>query len=372
MARERVEVCVVGGGVVGLSAASACARRGHRTLLLDRFERHHTRGSSHGSERILRFAYADPLYVDLTLRSVPAWHDLAELAGEPVLVEVGCLDVGPDVELDRLAAALAAAGVPHERVSGPEAARRWPGVAAPGGALHQWTAGTIHARAAIDALSRSVEVAGGQVRQEAPVRSIEPSASGATVVMEDASVVEATVVVIAAGAWARRLVPSDVPLPAIRVTEELVSFHQVRPGVAPPPCFVARTEPFLYGLPTPDGRFKLGEHGTGREVDPDDRIPLADLEDRLGRVADHARHWLPGLEPQNESWHTCLYAATPTDDPVVERHRSVVVAAGFGGHGFKLAPAAGEIVADLVEGRPGPPQLTVAGAPDPATVHGWR
>lgn len=358
---------MIGAGVVGLAAASACARRGHRTVVLDRFEEGHTRGSSHGAERILRFAYTDPLYVELTKRSVPAWAALAEMSDAALLDPVGCIDVGDADEVEALAAALAAAGIPHERVTAQEASRRWPGVAAPDGALHQWTAGVLRAEAALSALATSVSVAGGQIRRSVHVGAVLTADSGrASVTLADGEVIEADVVILAAGAWARSIVPAAIDLPLITVTEELVGFFGTKSGVAQPPCFVARRQPFLYGLPTSDGLYKLGEHGTGAVVDPDRRDgPPVDLGARLERLSEHASVWLPGLDPRPLSWTTCLYASTPTDDPVVERHGSIVVAAGFGGHGFKFAPAAGEIAADLVEGRTGPTQLTAAGSHTP-------
>jgi sarcosine oxidase len=358
---EEVDVCVIGAGVVGLAAASACARRGHRTLVLDRFAAGHGRGSSHGSERILRFAYTDPLYVELTKAAVPAWADLAEMSDLALFDPVGCLDVGDPDEIAALQRALQGGAIPHEIVAEGEAHRRWPGVASHGQVLHQWTAGVLQADAALEALERSVAVAGGEVRRPVQVRGMR----NGTVELEGGDLVEASTVVIAAGAWARAVVPAEVPLPEISVTEELVGFFQPRPAAALP-CFVARRAPFLYGLPTRDGRYKLGEHGTGRVVDPDDRLAEPpDLAERLDRLSAHAAHWLPGLDPAPLSWMTCLYASTPTEDPVIERHGRLVLAAGFGGHGFKFAPTAGEIVADLVEGRDGPVQLTAVGAHSP-------
>ena len=47
----------------------------------------------------------------------------------------------------------------------------------------------------------------------------------------------------------------------------------------------------------------------------------------------------------------CLYAMTPDTDFIVDRHPAlpqVAIGAGFSGHGFKFAPAIGELLADLV------------------------
>jgi len=45
----------------------------------------------------------------------------------------------------------------------------------------------------------------------------------------------------------------------------------------------------------------------------------------------------------------CLYASTATDDFVLDRLGPVVVGVGFGGHGFKFAPAVGARLANLAD-----------------------
>jgi sarcosine oxidase len=45
----------------------------------------------------------------------------------------------------------------------------------------------------------------------------------------------------------------------------------------------------------------------------------------------------------------CLYASSATDDFVLDREGPVVVGVGFGGHGFKFAPAVGNRLADLAD-----------------------
>ena len=69
---ERVDVAIVGGGLMG--AAAAWARRGAacRSRCSNSSSPGITRGSSHGSARIVRRGYSDALYTRLTGRGVRA------------------------------------------------------------------------------------------------------------------------------------------------------------------------------------------------------------------------------------------------------------------------------------------------------------
>ena len=60
------DLIVVGAGLAGSAAAWAASARGMSVVVLEAFGPGHRRGSSHGSARIFRRAYPDPLYVRLT------------------------------------------------------------------------------------------------------------------------------------------------------------------------------------------------------------------------------------------------------------------------------------------------------------------
>src|SRR5487761_676735 len=106
MSAERVDVVVIGAGLAGSAAAWALTRRGRSVVVFEAFEPGHTRGSSHGSARIFRRAYPDPLYVRLTGHAGELWQQLeseaesaasAESESEsetPLLRITGGLDYG--------------------------------------------------------------------------------------------------------------------------------------------------------------------------------------------------------------------------------------------------------------------------------------
>ena len=67
----RYDTVVIGAGAMGSAAAWWLARRGREVLLVEQFDRGHTKGSSHGGSRIFRYAYADPALVGDVLRADP-------------------------------------------------------------------------------------------------------------------------------------------------------------------------------------------------------------------------------------------------------------------------------------------------------------
>src|ERR687898_1992844 len=92
------DAIVVGVGGMGSAACYHLARRGLRTLGLERFDIPHTMGSSHGITRIIRLAYYEhPSYVPLLLRAFELWDELERESGHHLLEVTGTIDAsGPD------------------------------------------------------------------------------------------------------------------------------------------------------------------------------------------------------------------------------------------------------------------------------------
>src|SRR5437867_523977 len=109
---------------MGSATARSLARRGADTILLERFELGHTRGSSHGPTRIFRIAYPDPMYARMAHRALGQWRELEAEAGEQLLVPTGGLDTGPLAHL--VTQSLDMVGVGFESLSAEEARERFP------------------------------------------------------------------------------------------------------------------------------------------------------------------------------------------------------------------------------------------------------
>ena len=175
------DAIVLGAGGVGSSAAFHLARRGLRTLALDRFPGGHDRGSSHGETRVIRQAYFEHAdYVPLLLKAYERWAELETLVGRRLFEPVGLLQAGPpDGEV--ISGVLGSAklhGLPVEELTPAAARRRFPALHVPddcacvfeprAGYLHVEDCVRAHQQAALRALSVPPRGALGQKGKAAP------------------------------------------------------------------------------------------------------------------------------------------------------------------------------------------------------------
>ncbi len=340
---------------MGLATAWWAART-RRVVLFERFAAGHARGASHGEERIYRYGYTDRTYVRLALAADEAWRILEAESGRILIDRIGCIDAGDKQELATIEATCTAEGVAVEWLERDDATRRWPGIRFSAPVLHQPGAGRARAAETLDALRTVASRLGADLRFEQPVDRLEVTCAGDGVGVRAAgAAVRAPVAVVAAGAWTADLLGGAVALPGLTTTQEQVAFFRPRDG-GPWPSFIDRGSPTCYGLPSPNGLLKVGEHHAGPVTTGDGRSFAIDRAG-LARVGAYVTDRLPGLDPEPVAATTCLYTMTPTEDFVLDRAGPLVVGAGFSGHGFKFTPQIGRILATMAAGGepPGPP-----------------
>ena len=392
------DLIIVGAGLAGSAAAWAAARRDRSVVVLEAFAAGHRLGSSHGSARIFRRAYPDPLYVGLTGRAGELWRELEDEAREPqpLLRLTGGVDFGPRRNPEGLHDALTAGGVPAELLSPGQAAERWPGISfgggraggggaggggpgggGPGGGrvLFHAEAGVLDADRAMAAMLRLAAERGADVRLDTPVTRLAATPGGGAIAHTDSGTFTAPVIAVAAGAWITPLVGGFVELPALAVTQQQV-FHFAprdqpadRPADRPAdnwPIFICQDDiDDFYGLPGGQdgevpGAIKLGEHGNGTATTADGRDFAVDPGARQ-RAITFAGRRLPGLNSTPVNAVTCLYTSTASEDFILDRQGPFVIASACSGHGAKFAPLLGEIIAGLAAGEPtADPRFTLA------------
>ena len=183
------DLVIVGAGLAGAAAARSAAARGAHVIVLEQFEPGHRSGSSHGSARIFRRAYPDPLYVRLTGQAGELWRVLEAAAGESLLTITGAIDFGAVRDPGGLHAVLTGCGVPAELLPAQEAGQRWPqfDFAGQGPVLFHADAGVLDPDRAVAALLRLATAAGADVRFGTRVTGLAAGGDGAVVHAGDES-----------------------------------------------------------------------------------------------------------------------------------------------------------------------------------------
>src|SRR5690349_468832 len=91
------EFCILGGGIMGLSAAHALSERNAEIVLVDRYGVGNELCSSNDVNRVFRYAYGnDKLYVQMAVESRKLWKDLEEASGSRLLIQTGLLMLNGD------------------------------------------------------------------------------------------------------------------------------------------------------------------------------------------------------------------------------------------------------------------------------------
>jgi glycine/D-amino acid oxidase-like deaminating enzyme len=162
--------------------------------------------------------------------------------------------------------------------------------------------------------------------------------------------------VFACGPWLGRLFP-DVIGTRVRPTRQEV-FYFGTPGgddqflESRLPVWVESGDRFMYGIPGNNYRgFKVADDARGPEFDPSDgdRTPSPEL-------ARDSRKYLARRFPALANApllgaEVCQYENSPDGHFIIDRHPAmprVWIAGGGSGHGFKMGPALGEMLAKQV------------------------
>jgi monomeric sarcosine oxidase len=353
------DAAVIGLGTMGTFASLELARRGLSVVGLDQFAPPHGRGSHSGDTRVFRTAYAEhPDYVPLALRAAVLWRELGLQRGAPLLHSAGMLSLGPpDAPLLAGARESAAAyGLAIENLSHSQVRSRFSVFAIPNaweGVLES-AAGWIDVDAALCYGLESASRAGADLRINTHVEDW--SATGDRfAVQTSAGTFMAARLIVTAGAWANRIL-ADLELPLTVLRKILVWIDPLRDCDLP---VFASARDFFYGFPNIGGQgVKLGIHWSDGPpaADPDEAQPDVSAAE-VRPVIEAAAELLPSLTgPLPDAFgrvlraRSCLYTMTPDEHFVIDRHPehpNLAFAAGFSGHGFKFAPAIGEVLADL-------------------------
>ena len=362
--RAQPRVVVIGAGAFGGWTALDLRRRGARVTLIDAWGPGHARASSGGETRIIRATYgARAVYTAMALRALERWR-----AYDPerrLLYETGVLWMfGGDDSFGQISAAvLRDHGARLDQISVADACRRYPQIdfADVRSVFFEPGAGYLLARRACESVVSQLVAEGGEYRLCAAGAPVDAEAArGGQLRLEDGTTIEADVFVFACGPWLPSIFP-DVIGPHIAATRQDVYYFGAPAGDA---RFAAPALPVwmdfaagsrsgqVYGIPASGSSgFKVADDAHGPPIDPTSGERTVS-PDGIARVRAFLAMRFPALAnaPLVAS-EVCQYESTPDDHFIVDRHPSapnVWIVGGGSGHGYKMGPAVGEMMASLV------------------------
>ncbi|MEV2253344.1 FAD-binding oxidoreductase [Streptomyces sp. NPDC050147] len=350
------DVVIVGGGVMGASVAFHLAEAGVRDVLV--VERGDLAcGSSGKPIGGVRAHFSDPLNIELGQRSLHAYQDFPHRPGADIRLDtVGYLflltgerQVTEFTESVRLQNSL---GVPSRMIDAAEARRLCPYLSTDGlvAAVHSPTDGHARPGLVVHGYAEAATRAGVRFATHTRVTGMDTTGDHVSAVHTDRGDVACSTVICTAGAWSQQIgamVGVDLP---VRPVRRQLAFTQRLSPAAPRIPFTIDFTSSAYFHNSDDGLlFGLADP---RQTDGFDTTWTPEW---LDLFQDVVRRRAPALAtmPTVGGW-AGLYEVTPDHNALIGRSGKLpnfLYATGFSGHGFLQAPAVGEIVRDLHQGR---------------------
>ncbi|CDP87886.1 MULTISPECIES: NAD(P)/FAD-dependent oxidoreductase [Mycolicibacterium] len=351
------DVVIVGGGLEGVAAAWALSQRGVTDVTV--LERNTVGAGMTGkSSGIVRCHYGVSSLAAMATVGLEVFENAQQIFGDDIGFRQTGYVVGvgePNVEnLRKSLAAQREVGVQTEEIDASEVAKLWPWADLEPFAAFGWEArgGYGDAYQTAQAFALSARAAGVRIMQGANVTGLKLDRGRVTgAELADGTRISAGAVVVATGVWTRPFLLSygvDVPIRVHR--EQIVT---IKPGVetGPVPVFSDLVS-LQYIRPELSGELLFGNSDLAElePADPDGYLNRA-TDDFIDLTVDKVGTRFPGFPDAaiSGSYAGC-YDVTPDWNPVISTTGidGLLVAAGFSGHGFKIAPAVGRLVADLV------------------------
>lgn len=359
MPNSSADVVVIGGGVNGTSIAMHLARMGAGEVQL--IERGHLASGATGrSGSMVREHYLHPTLVKMASEAAQVFRNFEDtIGGDAGFTETGRLllfgerdepAARANVEMNR------ELGVNIHTLTPTEITDIVPQVHLDGIVLgvYEPNAGHADPMATTYAFAEQAQESGAAIRTECAVESIRVAGGRVVGVQTEDGLIETNTVVAATGPWSNKLaVPLGEPLPITPIRVQMVHLRRP-PSLESLTTIVIDYTTGMYVRMNAGYKSLVGgesKKDLGEVVNPDGYGLNAD-HDTITRYWDRAKSRIPEFAAATPmGGYGSIYDMAPDGNPILDR--SAVVdglhwAVGFSGHGFKLSPVVGRMVAELV------------------------
>lgn len=404
---QKVDVVVIGGGIIGVSTALELAEAGKSVALCEKGGIGHEQSSRNWGW--VRVARRDPREIDLVLEAQRLWRDLDRRTGRDTgYVQSGitftAITEKELAEHEAWLKNLDGRGVDCRLMSSREFSEHYASPTLRGaGGLICMDDGRAEPQRAAPAIAERARELGAHILTECAVRGIETTNGAVSAVVTERGVIACEAVVLAGGAWSEMFLRSmnkGLHLPQLKVKNSVCRTHPATGG----PSEAVWADKFAIRKRQDGGYTIASGHGNIADITPasfryfKDFIPAlkaewSSLMIRFGwRFFDEARmpktwkldepspfEYARVLDPKPaqslvddalklaveafpalkgvkvaQTWAGYI-DALPDAIPVIDGIAEIpgfFIATGFSGHGFGIGPGAGKLMADLVLGRP--------------------
>jgi sarcosine oxidase subunit beta len=356
---DTCDFLIVGGGVMGTSIAWHLAqRRVGKVVLLEKSFL--GAGSSGKSGAIIRQHYSNRLTAQMARHSLRVFERFDEIVGgPPVFTRTGMVLIVNQrdrVGLEANVRMQRELGIDVRLVSAAELAAIDPNVhlAENELAAFEAEAGYVEAVQVVASVANAARREGAEIREGVEVKSVLVDGQKLAGVETSIGRLHSRNVILATGPWAARLARgAGIPLP-VQACRTQVALYRRPPDDSPRGAVYGDFVQGLYFKPTHGEMIHAGSLA-GEEI----REPVD--PDNYNEAADGA--WLPQvrnrLSQRYPTMSRCygrggfgaLYAITPDWHPILDRLPGIeggYCAVGFSGHGFKMSPIVGQLMAELI------------------------
>ncbi len=347
------DIVIIGGGVMGASAAYHLAKRGMKHIVLLEKENFFGQGATGRCAGGVRYQFSTEINVKLSIESLPMLERFKEEIGQDVsykqcgylLVATNEKDANTfkrNVELQNKL------GVPTQLLSGDEVRKRLPLMKfddALAGTFNQKD-GIVDPNSVVMGYISAAQKMGVKALTDAEVLGITLSGDQVEEVQTTLGIIKTRMILNAAGPWASPIGKmAGVQLPVVPLRRQMFTTSALKEVPADFPFVIDFAKSLYFHRESEGLLIGMSNHNEqpGFDQNVDEDFELTNLDAAIERMpvvekAQRASHWAG------------LYEVTPDAHPIFGNTNTngFFVCTGFSGHGFMHGPISGKLMSEFI------------------------